>query len=263
MDLGLKNKVAVILAASSGIGKGIATVLAEEGCKIAICARDKNKLMKVADEIKGLTGTEVLAIPADVSDKSSLDIYFDEVIKTFGTVDILINNSGGPLPGKSIELNDDDYIAAFELVLMSKIRACRRVIPGMQSKSWGRIINIESTSVKSVLNNMALSNIFRSASASFAKTLSLEFANSGIRVHTLLSGPFLTNRINELGELAAKEKNISFEEWKIEAESNTPLGRFGDPLEFGSLVAFLVSEKADYMNGTSIAIDGGVLRAIY
>lgn len=262
MDLGLKGRVAVVLAASSGIGRGIATVLAQEGCNLAICARDASRLALVADEIRSGTGVQVLAETADVADAASLDGFFDQVFGIYGKVDILVNNSGGPPPGKSLNLMDDHYQAAFDLVLMSKVRACRRVVPSMVAHRWGRIINIESTSVKCALDNMVLSNVFRSGAAAFAKTLSMEYARDGIRVHTLLSGPFMTNRVNELGLAAANQKKISFEQWKSEAEAGTALGRFGDPLEYGALVAFLASDRADYMTGTCVAIDGGALKTI-
>jgi len=262
MDLGLKDRVAVVLAASAGIGRGIATVLAQEGCNVAICARDGSRLAAVADEIRAETGVQVFAEAADVGNADSLDGFFDQVLDTFGKVDILVNNSGGPPPGTTLALDDDFYQSAFDLVLMSKIRACRRAVPSMVDQGWGRIINIESTSVKCALENMALSNIFRSGAAAFAKTLSMEYARDGVRVHTLLSGPFLTNRVNELGTAASQAKGISFEQWKSEAEAGTALGRFGDPLEYGSLVAFLASDHADYMTGTCIAIDGGALKTI-
>lgn len=262
MDLGLKDRVAVVLAASSGIGRGIATVLAQEGCNLAICARDTARLASVADEIRSATGKQVLAVEADVGEAVSLDRFFDQVFGTYGKVDILVNNSGGPPPGKTFDFHDDQYLSAFELVLMSKVRACRRVVPSMVQHGWGRIINVESTSVKSALDNMVLSNVFRSAATAFAKTLSMEHARDGVRVHTLLSGPFLTNRVNELGTAAARQKGISFEQWKKEAEAGTALGRFGDPLEYGALVAFLASDKADYMTGTCISIDGGALKTI-
>jgi len=262
MDLGLKGRVAVILAASSGIGRGIATVLAQEGCNIAICARDKSRLTSVAEDIRIATGVQVFAVVADVADAASLDGFFDQVFSVYGNIDILVNNSGGPPTGKSMDILDDQYQSAFELVLMSKIRACRRVVPSMAERRWGRIINVESTSVKSALENMVLSNVFRSAATAFAKTLSMEYSRDGIRVHTLLSGPFLTNRVNELGLAASRHKGISLEQWKDEAEAGTALGRFGDPLEYGALVAFLASDKADYMTGTCIAIDGGALKTI-
>lgn len=262
MNLGLKDKTAVVLAASSGIGQGIATVLAQEGCNIAICAREKSRLDLVANEIRSATSAKVFAKEADVADVISLDKFFDQVLSVFGKIDILVNNSGGPRPGGCLDFNEKDFQAAYELVLMSKIRACRRVVPVMVKQRWGRIINVESTSVKTALENMVLSNTFRSASAAFAKTLSMEYAKEGIRVHTLLSGPFLTNRVHELGIAAAKNQGISFEEWKKEAEEKSPLGRFGDPLEFGALVAFLASERSEFMNGATIAIDGGALKTI-
>lgn len=262
MDLGLKDKVAVVLAASAGIGKGIASVLAREGCRLAICARDSDRLSATAEEIRKATGVEVLALPADVSKADSLDRFFDTVFQVYGHVDILINNSGGPTVGRCLNLEDDAYLAASELVLMSKIRACRRVVPAMARQGWGRIINVESTSVKCALDNMVLSNVFRSAATAFAKTLSMEYAREGIRVHTLLSGPFMTNRVNELGQAAANQREISFEQWKTEAEAGTAIGRFGDPLEYGALVAFLASDYSGYMNGTCIAIDGGALKTI-
>jgi 3-oxoacyl-[acyl-carrier protein] reductase len=260
MNLGLKNKVAVVLASGAGIGRGIAAVLAKEGCHLAICSRNEAHISSLGKEIAITSGVNVVARQADVSDPASLDAFFDAVFDAYGKVDILVNNSGGPPAGKCMELSDEQYQQAFQLVLMSKIRACKRVIPEMKKQGWGRIINVESTSVKSPLENMVLSNTFRSAATAFAKTLSLEHARDGIRIHTILSGPFLTNRVNELGNAAASQKGISFEQWKSEAIAGNPLGRFGDPLEFGGLVAFLSSDLADFMNGTCIAIDGGALR---
>jgi 3-oxoacyl-[acyl-carrier protein] reductase len=262
MDLGLKDKVAVVLAGSAGIGLGIATVLAQEGCRVVICSRNTERLARAAHEIEVLAGRAVLALQADVSDAASLDRFFDVVFEKHGRVDVLVNNSGGPPPGRCLELDDGAYDAACRLVLLSKVRACRRAVPEMARNRWGRIINVESTSLKSALENMGLSNVFRSASAAFAKTVSMEHARDGIRVHTLLSGPFMTDRVNELGHAAAKQKGVSFEEWLAQAEAGTALGRFGDPLEYGALVAFLASDRSTYMNGTCIAIDGGALKTI-
>ena len=208
MDLNLKNKIAVIMAASSGIGLGIANALAKEGCSVAICAREPSRLYSAAETLRNNTGMEVLAEVADVSDNYSLNLFLDKVLSTFGKIDILVNNSGGPIPGLTSELVDKDYQTAFDLVLMSKIRTCRKVIPFMTKQGWGRIINIESTSIKCALENMALSNIFRSGSAAFAKTISMEYASSGIRVHTILSGPLLTDRLVELGNGAAQKRGI-------------------------------------------------------
>jgi 3-oxoacyl-[acyl-carrier protein] reductase len=262
MDLQLTNKVAVVLAASGGIGRGIASVLAQEGCTLAICARGGIRLTETANAIRSNTGAEVFANTTDVSDPVALESFLEQVLSKFGQIDILVNNTGGPKPGKCLELTDSDYIAAFNQILMSKIRACRKAVPSMVRNGWGRILNVESTSAKIALENMVLSNTFRAASAAFAKTLSMEYARSGIRVHTLLSGPFLTDRVTELGTIAAQQRQISLETWRTEAEANTPLGRFGDPEEYGALVAFLASDRAAYLNGCSIAIDGGQIRAI-
>ncbi len=262
MDLGLRQRVAVVLAASGGIGLGIARKLAAEGCSLVICGRDKDRLAAAEAQILSESDTSVLAEQADVGDAAALDTFFDKVMAVHGKVDILVNNSGGPPPGRAEEVTDEGYRRAFELVLMSKVRACRRVLPSMRQQRWGRIINIESTSVKSAMENMVLSNTFRSAATAFAKTLSLETARDGIRVHTLMSGPFMTKRVDELGVTAAQSRGISFEQWKTETEAGTPLGRFGDPLEYGALVAFLASDLADYLNGTCIAVDGGILKTI-
>jgi 3-oxoacyl-[acyl-carrier protein] reductase len=262
MDLELKNKVAVVLAGSKGIGRGIAEGLANEGCKIAICARNQEKLVNTANEIRERYNVEVIEKVVDVSDKVLLNSFLQFVIESYGGIDILINNTGGPKVGTTTGLTDEDYMAAYELVLMSKIRACRFVLPYMIKQNWGRIINIESTSIKCALPNMALSNIFRNASVAHSKTLSMEVAGNGVCVHTVMSGPMMTDRVTELGEAAALSKGITFEQWKSEAMASTPMGRFGDPIEFGNLVAFLASNKSNYMTGTCMAFDGGVLTTI-
>lgn len=262
MDLGLKGKVAVVMAASSGIGQGIATILAQEGCTLVMCARGQERLDVAASSLREFSASPVFAMSADVANTNSLDNFFQYVFNEYGKIDILVTNAGGPPPGKCLDLSDDQYADAYNLTLMSVVRSCRYVVPSMVERGWGRIVNVASTSVKSALENMVLSNVFRSGVAAFSKTLSMEYAHQGVRVHTIMSGPFMTNRVNELGVSAARQKGITFEQWKQDAEAGTPLGRFGNPLEFGALVAFLVSEKSDYMTGTCIAIDGGVLKTI-
>ena len=262
MDLKLKDKVAVVLAASSGIGKGIAEVLAIEGCKIAICSRNIQELQKTANIIKNETKGQVFFLSTDVSNAKSLNDFFDSVFNYYGHVDILVNNAGGPPPGESKDFGDKEYYNAFEQNLMSVIRSCRRVLPEMVKQNWGRIISITSTSVKCVLENMILSNIFRNGVAAFSKSISMEYARNGIRVHCIMPGPFLTKRVNELGMVESTKKGISFNQWKKETESNTLLGRFGDPKELGNLAAFLSSDASEYMTGTCIAIDGGNLKTI-
>jgi 3-oxoacyl-[acyl-carrier protein] reductase len=262
LNLNLKNKVAVVLASSRGIGLEIAYALAEEGCSIAICARRGNDLELAAKKIREKYNVSVITKTVDLSIHKQIDDFFDFVYEKYQTIDILINNSGGPKVGSCLTLSDDDFYQAFSLILMSKIRAIKRVVPKMLLQGSGRIINIESTGIKNTMANMALSNIFRSGSNAFIKTLAMETIRSGIRVHTIMLGPFLTDRLKELGSQAAKNSKIDFETWKIKAADATPLGRFGLASEIGPIVAFLASEKSNYMNGLCFAVDGGILQSI-
>ena len=262
MDLTLHGKVAIVLAGSAGIGRGIAEVLAQEGCEVAICSRSSEKLRNTAKEIKEMTDKNVFYSVADVSKAESLETFMKKVIEKFGLVDILVTNAGGPPPGSSSELMDEHYQSAHELTLMSVVRSCRFVLPGMCERGWGRIITLTSTSVKSAIDNLLLSNVYRNAVAGFSKSIAMETARDGVRVHCIMPGPFMTDRVLELGTVASNKAKITFEEWKKNAEKNTLLGRFGEPGEMGKLVAFLASDCSSYMTGTCIAIDGGALKTI-
>lgn len=258
MDLELEKKVAIVLSSSQGLGYGIAETLAKEGCSIALCSRNDKKIESASAKISSDYGVEVFSRAIDVADETALTSFMRSVVEHFGKLDILVANSGGPPPGTCMSLSSADYELAFKLVFMSKVIAAKLACVEMQKNQSGRIIFIESTSVKQSMHNMVLSNSMRSASAAYAKTLSMEVGNQGIRVHTLLVGPFNTNRVRELGKKAAENQQISFDEWLKNAEGTTPLKRFGDPLELGNLVAFLSSQKSSYMNGTTILVDGGI-----
>ena len=262
MNLNLTNKVSVVLGASHGLGRGVATCLAEEGCRIAMCSRSNIDLHNFADELTSTYNTPVISTSLDVSCKVDLENFLDNVLNTFGHIDILVNNGGGPKPSASISLSNDDFSEAYELVLMSKVNATLKVLPSMILRRSGVVINIESTSAKEPLKNMALSNTFRAASLAFAKTVALEHAADGITVKTILTGPFLTRRVEELGKVHSNTQGIEYSKWLSTATENVPLGRFGDPLEFGRLVAFLASEQSLFMTGNSIALDGGVLASM-
>ncbi|MAT63698.1 MAG: 3-oxoacyl-ACP reductase [Dehalococcoidia bacterium] len=262
MNIDLKGKVAVVLAGSSGIGKGVAKVLSSAGAKVAICSRSEDRLNKASIEIEDYSGFKPLIYSSDISKKESLISFLNKVKSDYGSIDILINNAGGPPPGNLMDLDDLSFEKAHNLTLMSSIYATKYVASIMSDNNWGRIIFISSTGVKSIIEGLLLSNIYRSAVAGFAKSISAEFGNMGLRVHNILSGPFDTARVKQLGDKASKSKGISFDKWKEEAEANTPLGRFGDPLEMGNLVAFLSSDLSSYMTGTTIAIDGGALKTV-
>lgn len=262
MNLNIKNKIAVVLAGSAGLGKGVAKVLAKEECKLAICSRSEKKLVAAAHEIKEYSGMTPYTFIADVADKKQIKSFLDAVMIEYGSIDILVNNAGGPPPGGIKLLDEEDFDKAYQLTLMSAVRATKFAIPIMGKKDWGRIIFLTSTGVKSAVDGLLLSNVFRSAVAGFAKTVANEVARHGIRIHNVLTGPFNTNRMIDLGKVAAESQGISFENWKKTAEENTMLGRFGDPVEMGYLVAFLASDLSSYMTGTTIAIDGGALKTV-
>jgi len=262
MNLNLDGKVAVVLGSSSGLGLEAAMALAEEGCKLAVCSRSLTNISRVAERIQSTFDTQVFCSSVDLSIKHELDSFLNRVLDKYGAIDILVNNSGGPKPGAAIELSRDDYYDAFNQVLMAKIFATLRVLPVMIAQGRGCIINIESTSAIEPLRNMVLSNTFRSASLSFAKTIALEHAKDNITVKTILTGPFMTKRVKELGNAGASEQGISFDEWLSTAIANVPLKRFGNPSEYGKLVAYLASERTDFMTGNTIAFDGGCLSSL-
>ena len=261
MDLNLKNKVAVVLAGSRGLGFGIADSLAREGCQLALCSRDSMKLSAATESLSSRYHVQVFSRAVDITDVNALKEFLAAVVDQLGGIDILVANSGGPPPGACLDLTVEDFSSAFDLVFLTKVIAAQFSCKEMIKKGSGRIIFIESTSVKQNMQNMVLSNSMRSASAAFAKTLSAEVGKEGIRVHTILVGPFKTDRVKELGDVAAQHQNIAFTDWLANAEENTPLGRFGDPAELGDIVSFLSSDKSSYMNGTTTVVDGGIITA--
>jgi 3-oxoacyl-[acyl-carrier protein] reductase len=262
MNLNLSGRVAVVLGSSSGLGLGAAMALAEEGCRLALCSRSASNISRVAERIQSNFNTQVYCSSVDLSVKDELEAFIDHAQDKFGRIDILVNNTGGPKPGPAIKFSPDDYQDAFDLLLMSKINATLRVLPGMIKQRKGVIINIESTSAIEPLRNMVLSNTFRSAALSFAKTIALEHAKDNITVKTILSGPFMTNRVEELGNANADHQGVSFDEWLSNAVMNVPLNRFGNPSEYGKLVAYLASEWSDFMTGNTIAFDGGCMSSL-
>lgn len=262
MNLNLSGKVAVVLGSSSGLGLGAAMALAEEGCRLALCSRSATSISCVAERIQCDFNTQVFCSSVDLSVKNQLDAFIDHAQDRYGKIDILVNNTGGPKPGPAITCSTSDYQEAFDLLLMSKVNATLRVLPAMIAQGRGVVINIESTSAVEPIRNMVLSNTFRSASLSFAKTIALEHAKDNITVKTILTGPFMTKRVEELGNASASDQGLSFDEWLSNAIANVPLKRFGNPSEYGKLVAYLASERSDFMTGTTIAFDGGCMSSL-
>jgi 3-oxoacyl-[acyl-carrier protein] reductase len=258
MDLKLTDKVAIVLAASKGLGKAIATALSAEGAKVIIGSRDEAELNKTAAEITGLTGNEVIAIGVDVSDGEKVKRFITAAAGKFGHIDILLNNAGGPPFNKFESFDDEEWQRAFELNLLSFARASRLVLPHMQKTGSGRIINIISGSVKSVLGNSVLSTSMRMGIVGMAKLMADELGPYNITVNNVAPGMILTDRLKHTLPNDADPEHALKERAK-----SIPLGRIGKPEELAALVAFLASEQAAYISGTTIQVDGGANRGIF
>jgi 3-oxoacyl-[acyl-carrier protein] reductase len=258
MNLHLNNKVAVVLAASKGLGKAIATSLSAEGAKVIIGSRNETELKKTAEEIFKITGNEVMAISVDVINADQVDHLIQTAAAKFGKIDILVNNSGGPPFNKFENFSDEDWEQAFELTLKSFARLSRSVLPFMKETGSGRIINIISGSVKSVLPNSVLSTSMRMGVVGMAKLLADELGPFNITVNNVAPGMILTDRLKH-----TLPKDADPEQALKDRAKNIPLGRIGKPEELAALVAFLASEQAAYISGTTIQVDGGANRGIF
>jgi 3-oxoacyl-[acyl-carrier protein] reductase len=264
MNLGLQDKVAIVLAASKGLGRASAEALAAEGAWVVIGSRNRQQLEQAASSIRDKTGSKVLAVPTDVTKPDDLAAIVDATVREFGRVDILINNAGGPPPGTFEQFGDAQWEAAFQLNLLSNVRMVRLVLPHMRKLQTGRIINIVSTSVKMPIDGLLLSNAIRTGVVGLAKTLSIELAPDNITVNNVCPGRILTDRIRQITRIEEKvQQGMSEEEVLREASRDIPLGRIGKPEELAALVAFLASEQAGYITGTTIQVDGGLTRALF
>ena len=262
MNLKLKDKVAIIGGSSKGLGRGCATQLAQEGANVVICSNDKDSLVETSRFIEEF-GVKVLPLEVDMSYKEDNEKIVEKTIEKFGKIDILINNSGGPPAGTFFDFKENDWMRAFNSVLMYVIRLCNLVIPYMKKNKWGRIINLTSLTVKEPADSLILSNVFRSGVVSMAKSLSKELIKFNITINNICPGAFKTDRAIELMKEAAKKQNTIIEEIEKNAIKTMPLGRYQRPEELGDLVAFLCSELASGITGTTIQIDGGISRGLF
>lgn len=263
MDLGLKGKVAVVMASSRGLGKAIALEFAKEGAVVVISSRSEETLERTAADIRNLSGnSEVYYRSCNMSNEEDISSLFAFVSDQFGRIDVLINNTGGPKSGGFSDVEDRDWYAAFDQNLLSYIRTSRAVLPYMKKQQSGRIVNVSSSSTKEVIDGLILSNTFRAGMVGFAKTLAREVAKDNIMVNTVGPGRILTDRITELNEIAAERQNITVEEVAEKSASQIPIGRYGEPEEFAKTVVFLASSANSYLTGQSLVIDGGLLKAL-
>lgn len=262
MDLGLKNKVALVAAASRGLGRAVAEELASEGASLLICSRDRDAITDAGSEIAQQTGAHVISGVADVAVPDDVRRLVDAGIASFGKIDILVTNAGGPPAGRFETLTAEQWEAATKLTLYSSIELARAVLPGMKERRWGRILNITSIAVKQPVDNLILSNSLRAGVTGFARTLANEVAADGITVNNILPGYTRTERVEELAQMMAQKQGITPDEFKSKWESEIPMKRLGEPREFAALAAFLVSERASYITGTSIQVDGGWIKSL-
>jgi len=262
VDLGLRGKVALVAAASRGLGRAVAEELAAEGASLVMCARGEKALQEAAGAIRTMSGAEVEAVAADVSKPEDVDTLVHAALDRFGRVDILVTNAGGPPSGTFESLGREKWDNAVRLTLLSTVNLCRAVLPGMKQRHWGRIINITSITVKQPVEGLMLSNSLRAGVTGFARTLANEVARDGITVNNILPGYTRTQRVEELAKATADRENISVAEAMKKWEAEIPMRRLGEPGEFAAVAAFLASERASYITGTSIQVDGGWIKSL-
>ena len=262
MDLGLKEKVALVAAASKGLGRAIAVELAAEGATLMICARGRETLDAARDEIAAKTGVDVRSIAADVSTQEGIAAVANAALSAFGRVDILVTNAGGP-PAGMFEMHDwATWQRAVDLTLRSAVELTRLVLPGMRARKWGRIIHVTSIAAKQPVDNLMLSNSIRAAVTGFSRTLANEVAADGVTVNTLLPGYTRTERVEELADANAEKEGTTRAAILARFDREIPMHRLAEPREFGALAAFIASERASYITGQSIAADGGWIRSL-
>lgn len=263
MDLGLRGKIALVAAASRGLGRAVAEELAAEGASVVMCARGETALHEAAAAIRASSGVDVEAVVADVARPEDVGRLVKTANDRFGRVDILVTNAGGPPSGKFESLGPEKWSDAVQLTLLSTVNLCRAVLPGMRERRWGRIINVTSITVKQPVEGLMLSNSLRAGVTGFARTLANEVARDGITVNNILPGYTRTQRVEELARATAAREKISVAEAMKKSEAEIPMRRLGEPNEFAALAAFLASERASYITGTSIQVDGGWIKSLF
>jgi 3-oxoacyl-[acyl-carrier protein] reductase len=261
MDLGIKGKVALVIASSRGLGQAMAVSLAREGVKVAVTGRNAEGLQKSVQLIEAAGGQD-LALNWDLSDHSVIDSLITRVENELGPIDILINNTGGPPPTPAAGQDPALWTKSFNDMVLSLIAITDRVLPGMRQRKWGRIITSTTSGAISPIKNLAISNTLRAALLAWSKTLAGEVAADGITVNIIMPGRVSTDRLRQLDEARAKRENISYDKVVEASLRQIPMGRYGDPTEYGDTAAFLASQNASFITGSVIRVDGGQIPAI-
>lgn len=262
MDLGLKGRVAMVAAASKGIGKACAEALAAEGCRVAICARNPDTLAKTAEQLSE-RGVEVLATPVDVASADELDRWVAAVQSRFGGCDILITNTGGPPAARFLDLTDAQWQTGIDATLLNVVRLCRAVAPSMRARGWGRMVHLTSFVAKQPADLLTISSTLRAGLSALTKTLANQLGPDGITVNALLTGHAMTDRQLHLAEIRCRELGISHDEYMRRAAAEIPLRRLASAAEMADVVTFLCSERASYVTGVSLQVDGGLCRSTF
>jgi 3-oxoacyl-[acyl-carrier protein] reductase len=262
MDLGLQGKVALVGGASRGIGRAVAQALAKEGCRVTLCARDSAALSAAAEAVRKETRAEVLAVPCDMANYDDIKNAVARTVETFGGLQVLVNNAGGPPTGTFETLDDRYWQHALDQNLLSAVRATREALPHMKRSGWGRVINITSVAVKQPIDGLILSNAARLGVVGMAKTLSREVAAEGVTVNNVCPGNIATERLMSLIEDRARRQNVPLEQVVGMEEARVPTGFLGEPADVANLVVFLASVQARYITGTTIQVDGGSTTAV-
>jgi 3-oxoacyl-[acyl-carrier protein] reductase len=263
MDLGLNGKVALVGGSSKGIGRAVAMGLAREGCNVSICARDNTALAETAQTIRRESDAKVFSLVCDMARYENIKRVVKETVDTFGRLDIVVNNAGGPPTGTFVEMDETDWLQAINQNLMSAIRTTREALPSLRRSGGGRIINITSVAVKQPIDRLILSNTARLGVVGMAKTLSRELAPEGITVNNVCPGNIATERLISLIEERAQRAGTAMEEAIEIEEQRVPMGHLGDPEDVANLVVFLASVKARYITGTTVQVDGGSTVAVF
>jgi len=262
VDLGLRGKIALVTAASRGLGRAIAEALAAEGASLVICARGTEALEEAGAAIMRGSAGEVEMVAADVATDQGIARVWQHARDRFGRVDILVTNAGGPPSGPFESLEWNAWQQAVELTLRSAVELTRLVLPGMKERRWGRILNVTSIAVKQPVDGLMLSNSLRAAVTGFARTLANEVARYGVTVNNILPGYTRTERVEQLNAATAAREGITVDDVSRRIEAQIPMRRLGEPDEFAALAAFLASEQAAYITAQSIAVDGGWIRSV-
>lgn len=263
MDLGLKGRVAMVSGASKGLGFAVAQVLAQEGALVSMSSSNPEAITQAGETIQKATGSGVLAMAADVRSLPALTEWKDATVKEFGAVDMLFANTGGPPAGEFMSFSDEAWNDAFDLLALSVIRMIRLVVPEMTKQQGGSIVMSTSSAVKEPILNLTLSNVVRATVPALAKTLAVELSQYKIRVNTVLPGRIDTDRVRNLEQVNASRLNISVPEYRKGMFATIPLRRYGTPEEYARAVVFLLSDASSFSTGTSVQVDGGMIRSVY